>query len=270
MTAAPLHTHHWSATGSTSTPWICLHGFLGSGADFEILIDHWENHPDIQAPDLPGFGKSPVSPSLPNTQNLCASLSPLIDNCPAPPILLGYSMGARLALQCALTKPSRLSGLVLIGGTPGIEADAEREARCKSDAQWIQLLQSNGIDAFLKQWNQQGVIQSQANIAEAYYQPMKERRRKLAPDTLCNYLHAFGTGTMPSAWHRLSELKLPTLLLTGEHDAKFTNIAKSMTSQLPLVSHQVVPDCGHAALFENPQATIKALNGFLPNRDDHL
>lgn len=263
MLNSPLHIHHWPTAKLTSKPWICIHGFLGSGEDFDILIDQWEDHPDIQAPDLPGFGISPMNPPLPDTDNLCTSLRPIINHCERPPVLLGYSMGARLALQCAIAFPSKISALVLIGGTPGIQAKDERQARRLADAQWIQIIQSEGLDAFLEKWKQQSVISSQTAIAPDYYQAMQQRRSQLTPEVLCNYLEHFGTGCMPSAWELLAKIKLPTLLITGENDSKFTRIAQSMIHNMPQASHQIIPDCGHAAVFEKPSATIACLNDFL-------
>lgn len=269
MTSHKLNIHQWAAPHSSSPPWICLHGFLGTGADFDILADHWANHPMLLAPDLPGFGKSPSLESDPTTQQLCKSLLPLFESCTTRPVLLGYSMGARLALQCALAYPSLLAGLVIIGGTPGIEMESEREARRASDTEWINILKSQSLSSFLLKWKQQSVIRSQANIAPVYYEAMQNRRKQLEPEVLCNYLSAFGTGSMPDIWNRIHEIKLPTLLLTGEHDTKFTNIAQKMRPLLPQAIHSIIPDCGHAALFEAPDSVIESLKHFLPLKAGH-
>ena len=63
----------------------------------------------------------------------------------APVHLVGYSMGARLALALSLAAPAWVRRLTLIGVNPGLEDDAARAARVAADEAWARLLETEGI-----------------------------------------------------------------------------------------------------------------------------
>jgi len=260
MTSPRLHCHHWDASSSEAPTWILLHGFIGSGADFDILASHWEGRPQLIAPDLPGFGLSAPPDSPPDLDHLCSCLLPLIKKLPSPPLLLGYSMGARLALGFTVKHPQRIRGLTLVGGTAGIPDASHRKERRLHDQTWIDLIQTSGTENFLEQWQKQAVIQSQLSVKQPWRNAMLARRQQLKPEVLAKYLSAFGTGSMPSLWSELKHLELPTLLLTGAGDNKFNLIAKDMQGKLPHATHVSLPNCGHAAAFEQPASCAQALH----------
>ena len=61
---------------------------------------------------------------------------------------------------------------------------------------------------------------------------------------LANSLRGMGTGAQQSVWKKLIRLSFPVILITGELDEKFNNIAKQMQKQLQDSKHIVVPGCG--------------------------
>ena len=65
-------------------------------------------------------------------------------------------------------------------------------------------------------------------------------------------LRGLGTGALPSLWDRLPELAAPTVLVVGERDHKFGQIAEEMRTRLPDASVEVVPGAGHAVHLEDP------------------
>jgi 2-succinyl-6-hydroxy-2,4-cyclohexadiene-1-carboxylate synthase len=62
-----------------------------------------------------------------------------------------------------------------------------------------------------------------------------------------------GTGAQPTLWERLGDLRLPTLLLCGEQDAKFCGINAEMQMLIPDAELVIVPDAGHTIHAEQPE-----------------
>jgi pimeloyl-ACP methyl ester carboxylesterase len=76
-----------------------------------------------------------------------------------------------------------------------------------------------------------------------------------------------GTGAQDPVHHRLAAVAVPTLLLTGALDLKFTAIAAEMAAVMPRAETCVIPDAGHAAHLEQPEAFRAAVFAFLDRLD---
>jgi 2-succinyl-6-hydroxy-2,4-cyclohexadiene-1-carboxylate synthase len=176
-----------------------------------------------------------------------------------PVVLCGYSMGARLALHVALAAPS-VRRLVLIGGSPGLADDAEREARRAADDRLADELERLSIEEVADRWaSGTAVLAGQpAAVAAA----AREDRLRNTPAGLARALRGLGTGALPSLWDRLGEITVPVTLIVGERDTKFRGIADQMA---PLfggsVSVVVAPDVGHAVHLEAPSLVAIATGG---------
>jgi 2-succinyl-6-hydroxy-2,4-cyclohexadiene-1-carboxylate synthase len=75
-----------------------------------------------------------------------------------------------------------------------------------------------------------------------------------------------GTGAQPSYWDALEEVRIPTLLLAGEEDVKFTRVAERMAEGMPRASLRLIPLAGHAIHLENPFAWLAAVRTFDPEQ----
>lgn len=252
-----LNFYRWGGEGRKTVPILALHGFTGSGLDFEPLAQNMLNELSWCAPDLMGHGKSPVSEDL-NDYTLSAHIKYLDEIVKStdflsssPFVLLGYSMGGRLALRYALERPELVGKLILVGATPGIENPEERKLRQQNDEALAQSVIAEGVDNFLRKWQAQPIIKTQENIPEPLRSPMMERRLQNHPIGLTNTLRVMGTGMMEPLWDRLGEIKCPVTLITGETDQRFYQIAEQMTKLIPRVTHKVIPKAGHAAIWEN-------------------
>ncbi|MDG2169821.1 MAG: 2-succinyl-6-hydroxy-2,4-cyclohexadiene-1-carboxylate synthase [Opitutales bacterium] len=247
---------------------ICLHGFLGCGKDFKIVRDNYAGHPTIIAPDFPDYSQSPTCGY--SWESCIQALDKLIvaESKDAACILLGYSMGGRIALQYALQHADNLAGLVLVGATPGIADEKERAARKEKDIAQANMLREQSLDDFLKHWFKQDIIRAQSQISEPYQSDMRRTRESNNSIALAQSLSFLGTGSMPSAWEHLANLHQPTLLVTGDGDEKFKTIAGNMETQLPNAQHATIKDAGHACCFEKPLAFTQALDSFLSSLID--
>lgn len=229
-----------------------LHGFTNSGASWQPVISGLGQRYRALAPDIRGHASAAGSEPV--------TLDAVIDDISAlthePFTLVGYSQGGRIALHVALALPHRVTRLVLIGASPGLADDAERERRRLADERLAEQIELLSIDEFARQWAQTPILADvPPDIAERAY----EDRLQSTPRGLAAALRGLGTGVLPSVWARLSELRMPVTLLAGERDMKFIALAQEMAARIPRASVTVVPGAGHAVHLERPDAVVEAL-----------
>lgn len=238
---------------------LLLHGFTGSGRNWEELASKlrgWQ----IVAPDLPGHGgtEAPAGAMPVVAKDLASLLDALsIDQA----LVIGYSMGGRLALHLAVEAPERVRGLVVIGATPGL-ADAEaRDARLAADEALAKQIESD-FDGFVRDWEALPLFASQRAMAPESQERIREIRRSHSPDALAKALRLLGTGAQPPLQARLSGLRMPVLWVVGEYDAKFRAIAQAVQPLLPAARFAILPYAGHAVHLERPSAFKTLLLSF--------
>lgn len=95
---------------------IFIHGAGGSRLSWQAQLRPLDKEINVVALELPGHGRSPGPP--PETvAGYAAWVARFLEVWPPPsrPVLAGHSMGGAITLECALTRPELLAGLILIG-----------------------------------------------------------------------------------------------------------------------------------------------------------
>ena len=96
----------------------CLHGALGSYRDWDFLsedlsdvqpVDLWQDFPELE---LSAWAEA-----------FCSH----VQGCDQRPVLLGYSMGGRLALHALLARPTLWQSAIVVSAHPGLAAVEERD-----------------------------------------------------------------------------------------------------------------------------------------------
>ena len=241
-----------------------MHGFMGSGADWAVVISALDERFYCVAPDLPGHGRSlGLTPQAYTINGAAKMLSELLDKLGiSRAALVGYSMGGRLALYLALRYPERCSALFLESASPGIEDPEERQTRRRSDEKKATRLDSGDLSGFLKDWYRQPIFASLVRH-EGLLRETIEARLRNDPGELARSLRGMGAGSQPSLWGELAALQVPTLAVAGEFDEKFVGISVCMASLSPRIRAAVVPGAGHNVRLESPQEYLGALESFL-------
>lgn len=247
-------------------PALLAHGFTGSaGAWGEGLLAALAVELRVIAVDLLGHGASsrPRDSCRYALPEQVADLCEVLDACGTREALwLGYSMGGRIALTAAHQCPERVCGLVLEGASPGLAQPAERAARVASDAALAERLERLGIEGFVDGWMAQPHFATQERIGPVRLAAERERRLRNDPRALAACLRGAGTGAQASLWERLGEIDIPTLLLVGDDDGKFRELAGAMARALPRAVRQGIPGAGHATHLEHPEAFTRAVCRF--------
>ncbi len=233
-----------------------LHGFTQTQNSWNDVCARLESSHTCVTVDLPGHGDSPDGrASLDETADRVAAV---ISSVRAPAVLVGYSMGARVALHVALAHPGRLAGLVLVSGTAGIDDPVERSARRDADAALADHVEKIGTESFIDEWLAQPMFATLDADAAA----VADRLRNM-PSGLADSLRHCGTGTQEPLWSRLAEIEMPVLVVTGDLDPKFTALGERLTAGLPSADHVRVSGSGHTVHLEAPEAFISALEDWL-------
>jgi 2-succinyl-6-hydroxy-2,4-cyclohexadiene-1-carboxylate synthase len=245
------------ASWGEGPPLVLLHGFTGAGSAFDHLRDSLGGRFRCIVPDLPGHGNTPPATGWDDAlDDLRAAL-------PREPLFLaGYSMGARLALAFALRHPSSVRALLLESGSPGIEDGAERERRRAEDEHLAELALREGVAAFVARWEEHPTLTGLRNLPAAAAAALHERRLRNSAPGIASALRHLGPGAQPPLWDQLPLLRVPTLLLAGERDAKFAAIAHRMVQRIPRARLLLVPMSGHSPHLEAPAEYVWTVLGF--------
>lgn len=255
-----------------------LHGFTGSAGSWgaPILEGLLGRGFDVTALDLPGHGAR-AGEDDPRTFTLEAVLAEVdeVGRRTAGEIvgdvgrevssydLVGYSMGGRIALHQALRRPDRVRRLVLESASPGLATEGERTLRRRDDEALARRIVEGGVEEFVDGWEALPLFASQRRLAAEVRRRHRERRLANHPRSLAAALRGLGTGTLPSLWERLGEVRTPTLLIAGALDGKFVEIGRRMAEAIPEAHLTVVPDAGHTVHLERPGMWIEVVTDFL-------
>jgi 2-succinyl-6-hydroxy-2,4-cyclohexadiene-1-carboxylate synthase len=243
---------------------VFLHGFMGSSEDWREVAEVLSAGRYCVAVDLPGHGGSVGLPPEAYTMEGAARavIETLDERGVGSATFVGYSMGGRLALYLALRRPERCAGLFLESASPGLENAAERAARRGADGAKAARLESGSFEEFVRDWYRQPLFASLARDGELLRRTIGERLRN-DPSELAKSLRGMGAGAQPSLWGDLAGLRVPSLAVAGELDAKFVAISRRMAALAHGMRAAVVPDAGHNVRVEAPVAYLALLRGFL-------
>jgi 2-succinyl-6-hydroxy-2,4-cyclohexadiene-1-carboxylate synthase len=236
-------------------PLVLLHGFTQTGRGWDEVVRHLggERYRPL-APDLRGHGAAAARRPI----DFPSCVADVAGLAPGRFALAGYSMGGRLALHVALAHPERVSRLVLVSTTAGIEDPAERARRRDADERLAAWMTSQRMAEVADRWAAQPLFAGQPpDVAAA----ARADRLHNEPEHLAAALRGIGTGAMQPLWERLGELTMEVAVLAGERDEKFVALAQRLAGALPRGAPTIVAGAGHALPLEAPPAVAAAIEG---------
>ena len=239
---------------------LAFHGFAGGGLDFEALARTLQDVIQLEACDLPGHGawRGPWTTDALRPERLAAAFSERLT--PEQPVwLLGYSLGARLAILTAAQRPDGVAGLILIGAQRGIMDPSERARRREQDEQWLEILRKSGAATFAREWEDQGIIATQHRTPPPWGERLRGRRRMLQPEAVASCLELCGPGAMEPLDGALARYTGPIHLLHGAEDQPYQDHAARWARIYPRISVHAVPHAGHAPHLEHPEGCAELI-----------
>ena len=233
-----------------------LHGFLGSPNDWIIFKDDLLNH-SFFFHSIADYIK-PIKHNDNNyfdswVNNFNSSLFKQENT--KKNILVGYSLGGRLALHSLLTS-NFWNAAIIISANPGLKNESEKQARIRIDTEWAKRFKNENWNDVIKAWNSQSVFSnSQCSLKREENSTLKSEISKI----LINY----SLGKQENLRNKIKLINIPILWLAGEQDIKFANIAYEMQELNKNISLQIIPNAGHRVPWDNPKEFRSILNNFL-------
>lgn len=239
-----------------------LHGFMGRGEDWLPVIESFADDYFCIAPDLPGhgvIGSRSIDEEL-SFSSISGEIDHLMRSLEIEEVaLVGYSLGARLALHLAVRYPKLVKSLVIESGTPGIQETKLRETRIEREAKWAKAAETD-FERFLRDWYSLPLFSS---LSEQQCAAMIKSRLRNQPPWMAKVLRELGQGAQRSLWNKLEMIEQPTLLLAGERDGFYREILSKMAQLIPNASHQLISGAGHLIHLEKKDEFVQSLRYFL-------
>ncbi|MFF3753551.1 alpha/beta fold hydrolase [Streptomyces sp. NPDC002018] len=212
----------------------------------------------VIAPDLRGYGASPVPPGggdLTLLGTFADDLAALLDHLGVGRfVLAGLSMGGQIAMECYARFPERVAGLVLADTSPAAETPEGRRWR---NALADRLLR-DGMRGYADEVLDKMVAPYNTEAASQVHRMMCAAPPEGAAAALR------GRAERPDYRDLLTRVTAPTLVVVGRDDA-FTPVgdAEAMRAAIPGATLAVIESAAHLPNLERPERFNAALRGFL-------
>ncbi len=248
-------------------PVLFLHGFTGRGTSWGRLPAALRDrgHRTIVV-DLLGHGRSdaPADPARYAVDRQAADLVTLLDRLDARPAdLVGYSMGARIALRVAIDRPDAVRRLVLESPSPGIADPGLRRDRRAQDEATAMSLERDGVEAFVDGWEALPILAAQAGLPAATRRRLRADRLRNRAVGLATSLRGAGQGTAEPVHDRLRSIAARTLIVAGRLDPVGCDRAMIVAGSIPGSRLEIVDGAGHAPHLEQPGSFRRLVSTFL-------
>ncbi len=213
-----------------------------------------ETYPESVVLERPSYWESDCEGMDDWAEKFCSSIRM------APPVpkdvILGYSMGGRLAMQALVTDPVLWSGAILISSDPGLDNQAERNEVGRRDMEWSQRLRLLPLSDVVKQWDKLPIFGSPRN-------PAPRDLDLLDASLVAEKMTCFSKARQADLRGDLAETNVDILALTGESDSKYCQIWESVSDLSSNVQHKVISASGHRVPWDSPEDFQRLVIGYI-------
>jgi pimeloyl-ACP methyl ester carboxylesterase/putative sterol carrier protein len=271
--ALGVRTAYLEAGPADAPPVVLLHGLGATNASLlPCLADLARDH-RVLAPDLPGFGNSSAPRAAYSFPWFAAWLEDFQRTVGArPAVLLGNSLGGRIAIEAGLTRPGSVRALALLTPSPAFR-------RMRRLIPLVSTVMRPQLGRIPFPMSHRAVVQGLRvmfsdpdRLARPWYDAAADEAiRVLRSPAHRQALLACGRQILVEEahgrngfWDRLPALGPPALFLWGDHDRLVPSaFARHVENALPDATSIVLEDSGHVPQFEHPELTMRLVRDFL-------
>ncbi|MFI1410706.1 alpha/beta fold hydrolase [Streptomyces sp. NPDC020707] len=241
---------------ASALPLVLIHGHPFDRTMWDPQVAAFSPGRRVIAPDLRGYGASPVVPGVTPLSVFAEDVGALLDELRVPEFVLGgLSMGGQIAMECYRLFPERIRGLLLADTFPAAETPEGRKSRSAT----AERLLREGMDGYADE-----VLYK---MVAPYARPeVAARVRRMMTGTSPEGAAAAlrGRAERPDYRELLTRVGVPTLVVVGEDD-EFTPVrdAEAMHAAVPGAVLRVVRGAAHMPNLERPTAFNESLTELL-------
>lgn len=213
--------------------------------------------------DMRGYGKSePVGGEFSHLQDLSGLLDHL--HLDQPLLLMGCSMGGGLAMDFALTRPSKVKALIMVDAGPtGLELNVPTPAKFEEVEEAYNAGDLDLVAEIETQIWFDGIGRTPAQVNQAMRQLAYEMNRKALSHEAKRLGKRLPDTQVPAA-ERLSELHMPVLVIVGAHDTPYLLAAATyMVEKIPSARKEIIEDAAHLPNMDQPGEFQRIVTIFL-------
>lgn len=248
-----------------------LHGFLGLASDFRATFDELrkvvKNDPYFLKDNLQmnsvDYFKEPTLQPTHKIQEWAQNFNRFIFNLNIKTekrVLMGYSQGARLAMQAYMNDPGMWNSLILISGNPGLTT-IERKQRIANDEAWAEKFVKGDFQKNIRDWNQQSVFTGSKN------EPLRSEKdydKNLLSLALKNWSVAWQDDFTSYFENPIHSRKIQVIY--GRRDIKYKAIYEEIGKKNPRLPLVEIEDAGHRVIFDQPAIMASHIAGFISRK----
>lgn len=264
--APPSLKLHAERHGAGEPTLVFVHGFCCDGSDWEHQVRRFTLSHQVLVPDLRGHGRSPALGEC-TVQDLIEDTAALVEaEVSGPCVMIGHSMGCRVALGVGQSLPERVIGLVFVDGSSVGSGDPEAAA-----AAVVARLRDDGITATLRRSFEEMFVPGSdetsrdAIVQRALTMPA-HMVETLMPDVfrwdamrLRNVLGTIGQPVLALQSTRVDEaaVRVP---IAAEDGVPWLELLREHVRQLGV---EIIAGAGHFSMIERPSAVNAAIEKFI-------
>jgi pimeloyl-ACP methyl ester carboxylesterase len=230
---------------------LLLHSTATDARQWRTQIDHLRSEFTVVAPDLRGYGRSPLtSEPFSNVADLVRLLDHLgLDTC----AVVGSSGGGGVALELAATVPERVSALVLLcAAADGVEPSPDLREFAERETALLE----RGDIAGATELNVEMWLRPEVDDAT------RELFREMQSNAFRVQLAAGDDVHEQDVEVDISRITCPATVVSGAHDvAWFRAVADHLAAGLPRATRIDLPWAGHLPNLERPTETTQLIRG---------
>lgn len=224
----------------------------------------------VVAIDMRGFGRSdkPTAPfafedMTGDVEAVCAAEGI------TSAVLMGASVGSRLAIRLGHDRPDLFRAVVVVGGNAQASAPGAGDGQSGSDRRRNERIQRyiDGPLAETYRWQLEGTVSEgflETGMGRHLMGLFLERAPWLNGPAIANVFKATGFLDMREL---LADIKVPFLVVSGEHDRSIP-AARETARRIPDARHVIIEGAGHACPIEDPGAFDAAVIAFLREKGE--